>query len=319
MRRDAPDAGSVELVEAQWVPPVLPRIDVAAAHSLEDLLRLVSSGRRVLAGGTDLLVGASHAGADPGPLVWAGSVSEMRRIGLDGGRIGVGAAAPMGRVVGSEDIRRGAPAVAEAARLVGSVQIRNVATLAGNLCNASPAADTIPAMCVHDTMVEMRTANGRRRTAPIWSIPQAPGVTTLAKDEVVVSLSILPLGADEGSAYLRFTERNSMDLAFAGVAVRVGLDPVRRIIRSASIALAAVAPTVLIAEEAAAGLVGRRANEGSFLVAGRAAAAVAKPISDLRASAGYRRRLVEVLVVDALVRACGQAERGPAGAGRSAR
>jgi CO/xanthine dehydrogenase FAD-binding subunit len=319
MRPDAADAGAWGVVEAGWALPVLPAIDVVAARSLSDLLRLVSSGRRILAGGTDLLVGASHEGADPGPLVWAGSVPEMRRIRPEGAWIVVGAAAPMGRVVGSEDVRRGAPAVAEAARLVGSVQIRNVATLAGNLCNASPAADTVPAMCVHDAVVEARTSDGRTRTAPISSIPKAPGLTTLGKDEVVVSLSIVPLGAGEGSAYLRFTSRNSMDLAFAGVAVRVGLEPASRIIRSASIALGAVAPTVVMAEEAAAGLVGRHASEDSFLEAGRAAAAVADPISDLRASAGYRRRLVEVLVADALVRAGGRAVREPAAAGGPAR
>ncbi len=290
-------------IEAGWSLPVLHPVDVSCATSLEELLRSASAGTRPFAGGTDVLVAAAHEGSELPPLVWTGSVPGLAVVEQRGAVLQVGAAATLGRVVASDAMRTGAPALAEAAAMVGSVQIRNVATVVGNLCNASPAADTVPPLVVHDATVEIRHATAGARSMPVESLPRGPGQTALAPGEVVTAISIGSLGPREGSAYRRFTVRKSMDLAFVGVAALIALDEDGRRIRAAKIALGAVAPTVVVAAEAAAALAGATPDEEVLRTAGRAAAAACRPITDLRASAEYRLRLVEVMTGDVVLEA----------------
>jgi carbon-monoxide dehydrogenase medium subunit len=295
------------MIEAGWALPVLPPVDISCAESLQELLDMAAAGRRPFAGGTDVLVAAAHEGREPPPLVWTGSVPELTLIERSGGAVRIGAAVPLGRIAASGDVRSGARALAEAAGLVGSVQIRNVATLAGNLCNASPAADTVPPLVVHAATVEIRSRDAAPRSVAAEALAEGPGRTVLADGEVVTAVAVPLMDARQGSAYRRFTVRRSMDLAFVGVAALVGLHEDGLRIRTATIALGAVAPTVVVAHEAEAALADAEPTEEVLRAAGRAAAAGCSPITDLRATAGYRLRLVEVLTGDVILEAWSRA------------
>jgi carbon-monoxide dehydrogenase medium subunit len=298
------------MIEAGWALPVLPPVDISCAESLQELLDMAAAGRRPFAGGTDVLVAAAHEGREPPPLVWTGSVPELTLIERSGGAVRIGAAVPLGRIAASGDVRSGARALAEAAGLVGSVQIRNVATLAGNLCNASPAADTVPPLVVHAATVEIRSRDAAPRSVAAEALAEGPGRTVLADGEVVTAVAVPLMDARQGSAYRRFTVRRSMDLAFVGVAALVGLHEDGLRIRTATIALGAVAPTVVVAHEAEAALADAEPTEEVLRAAGRAAAAGCSPITDMRATAGYRLRLVEVLTGDVILEAWNRARRG---------
>jgi CO/xanthine dehydrogenase FAD-binding subunit len=286
----------------QWPLPGLPRVDVTRPASLEELVGHVADGRVPLAGGTDLLVRLSHGGAAAPPLVWTGGVSELAAITLTMHGLRIGAGATHQRVVSDARVVVAAPALVDACGVVGSVQIRSVATVAGNVCNASPAADAVPALVVHAATATLLNSARQRRVVDVEAFATAPGRTTLAPHELLQAVTLRPLGPGSGSAYRRFTARASMDLAFVGVAARVTLDDAG-CISDAAVALGAVGPTVIVARAAAAALLGQPAIEASFAVAAGIAADEARPITDLRASGEYRRRIVAVLTVDAITTA----------------
>lgn len=282
-------------VGGDWSLPQLARMDIVVPETLEDLLNEVSQGRRPYRGGTDLLVRAAHTGGVVPPLAHTGRVPELCQIS-DGGTLRVGGAVTLRQLCRNPVVRRSAPALFDSASIVGSVQVRTMASLAGNLCNASPSADTVPALIAHGATVEIRGATGTR-TVPAGSFCTGPGTTVLREGEVVTAIEIPSLGNDEGSAYRRFTERASMDLAFVGVAIWVALGDEGQV-RAARVALGAVGPTVLLVEEAGARLVGSHGGDEDLRAAGEAAAGAARPIDDLRASVAYRRHLVRVLTLD---------------------
>jgi carbon-monoxide dehydrogenase medium subunit len=300
------DGRALSVTADAWPVPGLPRADVARPGDLGALLALVADGRQPLAGGTDLIVRASHGEGPLPPLAWIGGVTELGELAADRASITVGAGVSLARLVASRAVRSAAPALADAADIVGSVQIRTVATLAGNLCNASPAADTIPALIAHEARAMRRRADGPARMVAVEQFLTGPGRTVLEPGEIVHSITVTPLGPGEGSAYRRFTARASMDLAFVGVAARIGLDHAGAV-AAARIVLGAVGPTAIVAGAAAAELFGRRPDPVALAAAGEAAAAEARPITDLRASAAYRRRLVAVLVADVVAAACARA------------
>jgi carbon-monoxide dehydrogenase medium subunit len=176
----------------------------------------------------------------------------------------------------------------------------------GNLCNSSPAADTIPALIAHAAVCHIAGPDGRRsvRAAEFCT---APGKNVLGRGELLVALEFPPPVPRSGARYLRFIPRNEMDIAVAGAGVWVRLDPTGQQIEEARIGLAAVAPTPLEATEVAAWLAGRPATPESFAEAGRMAQAIARPITDMRGTAEYRRHLVAVLTRRALADAVGRA------------
>ncbi|MBN1249054.1 MAG: FAD binding domain-containing protein, partial [Anaerolineae bacterium] len=169
----------------------------------------------------------------------------------------------------------------------------------GNLCNAAPSGDTIPAMMVLGAEAEVAGPGGRRRV-PVGSFCTAPGQTVLSEGEFVVSLHFPPPLPHSGAAYVRFIPRGEMDIAVAGVGAWVALDPDHRRIESARIALAAVAPTPLLATDAGEVLVGKAPDAAAFAEAAALAQAAARPIDDTRGTAAQRRHLVGVLVKRAL-------------------
>ena len=204
----------------------------------------------------------------------------------------------VGKVADHPGIRQDYTALAMGAGLIGSVQIQNMATVGGNICNASPSADTAPGLLASGAQVVLASAMGER-SLPLEAFFLGPGKTALQPGELLVRLELPIPPAHCGSFYLRHTPRARMDLAFVGVAAAVQLSETGEIC-SARIALGAVAPTPLRAYRAEQRLAGCQPDAALINEAALLAAAEARPIDDLRASADFRRHLVQVLTRRAL-------------------
>jgi carbon-monoxide dehydrogenase medium subunit len=258
------------------------------------LAALAEPGARVLAGGTDLLI-QLRAGTCPSRrLVDVKRIAELNALDWDPARgLRIGAAVPCHRL--AEDARaRGAfPGLTEAASVIGSTQIQSRATIAGNLCNGSPAADTTPALIALRAVCVVQGPEGRREV-PVESFVRAPGETALAPGELLVEIRVPPPAPHSADCYQRFIPRNEMDIAVVGVGAAVTLDGAR--CTAARIALGAVGPTPLLASEAAAALVGAPLDDLALRGAAEAARTIARPITDKRGPAEYRREIVGVLV-----------------------
>jgi carbon-monoxide dehydrogenase medium subunit len=217
---------------------------------------------------------------------------------LPDGSVSIGAAATATVVARNAAIAVGYPAVADSAQLIGGVQVQNRASLGGNICNAAPSADGVPALICHRAQALIAGSEGAREI-PIEAIFAGPGRTALAPGELMVAIRLPPVAPRTAGAYLRFTPRREMDIAIAGAAgwLRLGADG---IIAEARVALASVALMPIRAPTAEKKLLGQRPSGVLFEEAGRCAAQDARPISDTRGSAGYRRTLVAVLMARAL-------------------
>jgi CO/xanthine dehydrogenase FAD-binding subunit len=250
-----------------------------------------------MAGGTDILLWASHSG-EPAELAWTVAVEELNEFRIDESPMRIGAAVTLARLLGDTGIRDRAPAVFDGAWSIGSVQIRNQASLMGNVCTASPAGDTLPGLLVHEAEIETVSVSGARRRQSLEDFLIAPGQNSLKTSELASAILIQPLAASESSAFRRYTVRRSLDLAFASAAIRLAFEADGRTVKRAWLALGAVGPCAMNAHEAAAELEGGTLAAASRLRCAEAAAEYCSPISDHRASAGYRRQLIRVLVED---------------------
>ncbi len=267
----------------------------------EALALLAEPDRRArpFAGGTDLLVQMRRGVSSPGTLVDVKRIPELSRIicdPLEG--LTIGAAVPCAWVCDHPRLRQAYPGLTDAASLIGGTAIQQRATLGGNLCNAAPSADSIPAMIVLDAVAILAGPNGTR-AVPVAHFCLAPGKTILAPDELLVSLRFPPPAPRSGTCYVRFTPRGEMDIAVAGVGAWLALNE-DGLITDARIALSAVAPTPLFVEAAGAALIGRSPTEEAFTEAAAIAQEAARPISDVRGTAAQRRHLVGVLTRRAL-------------------
>ena len=271
------------------------------------LLREESGPTRILAGGTDILVQLRSGMVEPDLVVDVKRVGGLYGITEEEGGFRIGAAVPGAALDEHAGLKAAWPGVVEAACLVGSVQVHARATLTGNLCNASPAADTVPAMIAAGAIARIHGPNGVR-DAPVEQIPTGPGQTSLAKGEVVGSIFLPARPARSGDSYLRFIPRTEMDIAVAGAAVSLSLDG--GTIADARVALGAVAPTALLVEDAAAVLIGSTADDSALDELAAAAAAACNPIDDKRGTIAFRTDIVGVLakraVGIALARAKGE-------------
>ncbi len=285
-------------------PCHLPELELFRPSNFDDAFEFIKDGARVLAGGTDLLPWASRHG-QPRKLVWIGNIESLYGLSVDDKLLQIGACVTLGELVRCAAFRRAAPAVADSMQLVGSVQLRNQATLLGNVCSASPAGDTLPALLVHQAQVEIAAAPDQKFEISLDDFLLAPGKTMLAPGELVSGISLCGLQANEMSAYRRHTERQSHDLAFASVAARLAFEADGCTVAGARLALGAVGPTALIAAEAADSLVGHPLTREATSICAAIAAETCNPISDFRAGADYRRQLVKVLAGD-VVSALGQ-------------
>ncbi len=248
---------------------------------------------RVLAGGTDLLVQLRSGLTEPDLVVDVKRIAAMRSIAPEAGGFRVGAAVSAAELGEHEGVCALWPGVVEAADLIGSSQIQSRATLAGNLCNASPAADTVPALVAADAVASIAGPDGRREL-PVVEVAVAPGKTALAAGELVESI-FLPARPDRASdAYLRFIPRTEMDIAVVGAGVSLALED-DGTCRAARVALGAVAARVLLVEEAAAALIGTTLDAAALDALAAAASAACQPIDDKRGTIEFRTEVAGVL------------------------
>jgi CO/xanthine dehydrogenase FAD-binding subunit len=234
--------------------------DYAQALSVEHAVTLLAQahGRaRVLSGGTDLIVALREGKLETDLVVDVKRINEISALDYDPSEgLYIGASVPCHRIYNHTEIARGFAGLIDAAQLIGGVQVQGRASLGGNLCNASPAADSIPALIVHSAICDIAGPQGRRHV-PVEDFCSAPGRTILQPGELLVALRIPAPQPGFGAAYLRFIPRNEMDIAVVGVGASVQLDESRTTITSARIALGAVAPTPLYVAEAGAALIGQ--------------------------------------------------------------
>ncbi|MBT4891280.1 MAG: hypothetical protein HON65_17185 [Rhodospirillales bacterium] len=278
-------------------PSHLPEMDLQCPTNLGDVFRHISNGAQLLAGGTDILLQASVRG-EPNKLVWTGGIESMKEFDADSDFIKVGASVPLSTMIKSNAFRDGAPAVADGAQSVGSLQLRNQATMVGNVCTASPAADTVPGLLIHNCVVATIDKENNKREIALKDFLTGPGKTNLGEGELVTCLSFSRLGKNQMSAYQRFTQREALDLAFASVAARLEFEEDGQTLMTVNLALGAVGPTAIDASAAADILKGHPISEGRLDICADAASQLCSPISDHRASAGYRRQLIRALVGD---------------------
>ena len=253
-----------------------------------------SSGGKILAGGTDLLVQMKLGLRDPALVVDIKRIPELMAITLDAKGLRLGAAVPGAVVTGSAEIARRYPGFTEALGLIGSSQVQGRCSAGGNLCNASPAADSVPALIASGGICHI-VGPGGARTVAAEDFNTGPGTNCLAPGEILVALELPCPAPRSSSAYLRFIPRTEMDIAVAGAAVALTLDA-SGTCTAARVAIGAVAPTALLVPTAADALVGTKLDDGSLKQAGAAASAASSPITDKRGTAEYRRKVVAVLV-----------------------
>jgi carbon-monoxide dehydrogenase medium subunit len=251
---------------------------------------------RVLAGGTDLLVQVREGRRSVDWIVDIKHIDEVNRLRFDPKQgLTLGSAVPCYRVYEDAATAKAYPGLVDAVSLIGGVQIQSRASVGGNLCNASPAADTIPALIAHEAVCHIAGPKGTR-TVAVEQFCTAPGRNVLQPGEFLVSLKMSAPPLRFGASYLRFIPRNEMDIAVVGAGVSLTLDDSKSKCSRARIALAAVAPTPLLATEAGSALVDGSFNDALIDKAASLAAKVARPISDMRGDAEYRKHLVGVLV-----------------------
>ncbi len=266
------------------------------ATSIADALSgLGTKGASLLAGGTDLIAQMKSGQRTPAHIVDVKAVPELTSISRHkGGGLRIGAALSATAIAQHDAVAAGCGALHDSVQLIGSLQIQNRATLGGNVCNAAPSADAVPALIVAGGEGVIAGPSGERSIA-IEKLFDGPGRTTLGSDEMLVGIDLPAPEPGSASAYLRFTPRREMDIAIVGAAVQISVDK-DQTITHARVSLASVAPTPVRAPSAERVLIGQRISATLFAAAGDTAQGDATPISDTRASADYRTHLIAVLV-----------------------
>jgi aerobic carbon-monoxide dehydrogenase medium subunit len=252
------------------------------------------SAARILAGGTDLLVQMRSGIVKLGLIVDIKKIAEMTEIAetADGG-FRIGAAVSGANLAEHPRFREVWPGVLEAVNLIGSKQVQGRASAGGNLCNASPAADSVPALIAADAVVTVQGPNGRRELA-VEKVPAGPGRTNLAPGEILVSFKLPPRPGGSSDAYLRMIPRTEMDIAVVGCGVSLTVK--NGICTAARVGLGAVAPTALLVEAAAKALIGSKLDDAALEAAANACRAACRPIDDKRGTIAYRTKIAGVLL-----------------------
>ncbi len=291
------------------------RLNYAAPKTVNEAVSLLagaSGPAKLMSGGTDLLVQLRSGRLKPELIVDLKHVPGLIGIREEAGGFVIGASTPGATLEAHAGLKAAWPGVVEAMDLIGSEQIQGRASLAGNLCNASPAADSVPAMIAAGAVAVVVGAKGRREV-PVEAIPTAPGRTSLAKDEFILEIRLPPRPAHSGDAYLRFIPRTEMDIAVVGCGVNVTLDAAG-VCTAARVVLGAVAPTAVLVPAAAAALIGHKLDAATLAKLDAAAQAACKPITDKRGTIEYRTKVAGVMArrtaAIAFERAQGRAVKG---------
>ncbi len=282
--------------------------DYLAPRSLAEAYSALGNGRTtlLLAGGTDVIVQLREGRRRCDQLIDVKHIPELMALKstADGG-LEIGAAVSCAEVYEHPDVIKRFPGIVDAARIIGGIQIQSRASLGGNICNASPAADSIPALMVLGAKLVIGSASGTREL-PIEEFFTGPGRNTLQPGELLLQVKVPALGANAQSFYHRFIPRNEMDIAVVSAGVMLRLNAGRDRIEDARVAIGAVAATPLMVPGAAEALIGQAPGAAAFAKAGDAAEAAATPITDMRGSIAQRKHLANVLTVRALNGALGR-------------
>ena len=250
-------------------------------------------GARVFAGATDVIPQIRAGRPEPEAIIDLKRIERLTSVTTTDQHWTIGAATPTADLTANPDFSAEFPGLSEAAGLIGSDQIQNRSSLGGNLCNASPAADSVPAMIVNGVRAVIASPAGIR-TIPVEEVTTGPGSTSLADDEIVVEFELDHPPAGTGDAYLRLIPRTEMDIAVVGAGARITLDEGGNC-ATATIALGAVAPTAIRVPEAEAALRGQPITDETLAAVAAAASAACNPIDDKRGTAAYRRQVAGVL------------------------
>ncbi len=283
-------------------------LSYTAPLTIDEAVRVLvgaNGGAKILSGGTDLLVQLRSGRIKPAMIVDVKRIPGLIGVRVENGGFVIGAATPCILLTEHQALRAAWPGVVEAAGLIGSVQVKGRATLAGNLCNASPAADSVPALIAARATCVVAGPSGKREV-PVEAIATGPGQTALARGELVVEFRLPRRPPRSADAYLRFIPRTEMDIAVVGAGVNVTLDADGRC-ADARVVLGAVAPTAVLVPEAAAALVGHRLDAETLQRLDAAARRACKPITDKRGTIEYRTQVAGVLARRAAGRAFARA------------
>jgi carbon-monoxide dehydrogenase medium subunit len=272
-------------------------VQYVAPKTLDEAVRAFAAAAgagRILAGGTDLLVQMRNGVVAPGTIVDVKKIGELTTIEeTKEGGFRIGAAVSGAALREHAKVSKVWPGVVEATNLIGSTQIQGRATPGGNLCNGSPAGDSVPAMVAAGAIVTIQGPNGRRELA-VEKVPKGPGRLNLEPGEIVVSFTLPPRPKGSSDAYLRMIPRTEMDIAVVGCGVSLTIE--NGTCTAARVGLGAVAPTVLLVEAAAKALIGSRLDDAALAKAAAACSAACRPIDDKRGTIAYRTKVAGVLL-----------------------
>lgn len=264
--------------------------------SLEDAIGLLAgtTGKAsILAGGSDLLVRMKGGFIEPELIIDIKAIDSLQHIRESDEGFVIGAAVPCAVLGENTALLRAWPGVVEGAKLIGSKQVQGRCTIVGNLCNASPAADSVPALVAAGAKALIRGPAGSR-TIAVEMVTMGPGKTSLAPDEIIEAILLGKRQANSGDAYQRFTPRTEMDIAVVSAAVNLTLDD-QGVVQFARVALGAAAPTVRLVEDAAEILVGSRVDDETLERLAEACSAACRPIDDKRGTIEFRKKVAGVL------------------------
>lgn len=272
-------------------------VQYVAPKTVDEAVRAFAAAAgagRILAGGTDLLVQMRNGVVAPGTIVDVKKIGELTTIEeTKEGGFRIGAAVSGAALREHPKVSKIWPGVVEATNLIGSTQIQGRATPGGNLCNGSPAGDSVPAMVAAGAIVTIQGPNGRRELA-VEKVPKGPGRLNLEPGEIVVSFTLPPRPKGSSDAYLRMIPRTEMDIAVVGCGVSLTMD--NGTCTAARVGLGAVAPTVLLVEAAAKALIGSKLDDAALAKAAAACSAACRPIDDKRGTIAYRTKVAGVLL-----------------------
>lgn len=257
------------------------------------LLSEASGTTRILAGGTDVIVQLNAEHIEPDLVLDIKRIDEVCKISAEQGGFRIGAGVSCFEMTEHQGLIDLWPGCVEAAGLIGSTQVQGRATIAGNLCNGSPAADSVPALVAAEAVARLVGPDGAREV-PVEDIPTGPGQTSIASEELLHSIFLPSRPVSSGDAYLRFIPRTEMDIAVVGVGISLILDD-SGVCTAARVALGAVAKTVLLVEEAAAALIGSKIDDTALDQLAAAASAACNPINDKRGTIEFRTKVAGVL------------------------
>jgi carbon-monoxide dehydrogenase medium subunit len=271
-------------------------IQYQSAKTVKEAVKYMQAAKGkgyILAGGTDLLVQMKSGARAPGVIVNVKKIPEMVSIVEKGGAFTIGAATPAAVMGENKKLRKAWPGVIEACNLIGSTQVQGRASAGGNLCNASPAADSVPALVAAGCIVNVAGPNGKR-AVPVEQFCTGPGKTSLKTGEIVVSLTLPKRPKGSSDAYLRLIPRTEVDIAVVGVGVSLTMKG--DTVTDARVGLGAVAPTVLLVDKAAKALIGSKLDDAALDAAADACSAACRPIDDKRGTIKYRTKIAGVLL-----------------------